>query len=92
MFLVLDILLFYIFFESILLGSLFLLLSILTMCSIMKITNLNALFKTNFTYSSQLFLFYDILFALVLKLANNILNDHMLMLIALLERSFEFLK
>lgn len=74
-FLVLDILLFYIFFESILpplfiliglfgssnkvrasfylflytlLGSLFLLLSILTMCSIMGTTDFDALSKTNF--------------------------------------------
>jgi len=78
-FLVLDLLLFYIFFESILsplfiliglfgssnkvrasfylflytlLESLFLLLSIVTMCSIMSITDFDALFKTNFIYSS----------------------------------------
>ena len=79
-FLVLDILLFYIFFESILpplflliglfgssnkvrasyyfflytlLGSLFLLLSILTMSSIMGTTDFDALFKTNFDYITQ---------------------------------------
>ena len=78
-FLVLDILLFYIFFESILpplfiliglygssnkvrasfylflytlLGSLFLLLSILTMSSIMGTTDFDALYKTNFNYST----------------------------------------
>nr|YP_010743656.1 NADH dehydrogenase subunit 4 [Diaporthe sojae]WET30402.1 NADH dehydrogenase subunit 4 [Diaporthe sojae] len=83
-FLVLDILLFYIFFESILpplflliglfgsgnkvrasfyiflytLGSsLFLLLSILTMFSIMGTTDFDALFKTNFDYTTQLFRF-----------------------------------
>ena len=83
-FLVLDILLFYIFFESILpplflligifgstnkvrasfylflytlLGSLFLLLSILTMSSIMGTTDFDALYKTNFNYSTQFFYF-----------------------------------
>src|SRR5204862_7428244 len=86
-FLVLDILLFYIFFESILpplfiliglfgssnkvrasfylflytlLGSLFLLLSILSISSIMETTDFDALYKTNFNYFTQLFLFYDI--------------------------------
>ncbi|CAG8962391.1 hypothetical protein HYFRA_00013619 [Hymenoscyphus fraxineus] len=105
-FLVLDILLFYIFFESILpplfiliglfgssnkvrasfyfflytlIGSLFLLLSILTMSSIMGTTDFDALMKTNFKYSTQLFLFYAhvesplggsiILAAIVLKLS-----------------------
>jgi NADH-ubiquinone oxidoreductase chain 4 len=80
-FLVLDILLFYIFFESILpplfiliglfgsknkvrasfylflytlFGSLFLLLSILTISSIMGTTDFDALFKTNFNYTTQL--------------------------------------
>ena len=86
-FLVLDILLFYIFFESILpplfiliglfgssnkvrasfylflytlFGSLFLLLSILSMSSIMGTTDFDGLYKTNFKYSTQLFLFYGI--------------------------------
>ena len=81
-FLVLDILLFYIFFESTLpplflliglfgsnnkvrasfylflytlFGSLFLLLAILTMSSIMGTTDFDALFKTNFDYTTQLF-------------------------------------
>src|SRR5271157_4510444 len=93
-FLVLDLLLFYIFFESILpplflligifgssnkvrasfylflytlLGSLFLLLSILTMSSIMGTTDFDALYKTNFNYSTQLFLLYGI-FRLILPL------------------------
>ncbi|KAH9806684.1 NADH dehydrogenase subunit 4 [Melampsora americana] len=83
-FMVLDILLFYIFFESILpplfiligmygssnrvrasfylflytlLGSLFLLLSILTMSSIMGSTDFDALYKANFNFTTQLFIF-----------------------------------
>lgn len=83
-FLVLDVLLFYIFFESILpplfiliglfgsservrasfylflytlLGSLFLLLSIVTMWSIIGTTDFNALYKTNFNHYTQLCLF-----------------------------------
>ncbi|KAF7846791.1 hypothetical protein BT93_L3734 [Corymbia citriodora subsp. variegata] len=98
-FLVLDILLFYIFFESILpplfiliglfgssnrvrasfylflytlLGSLFLLLSILTMSSIMGSTDFDALYKTNFNFYTQLFLFIGgsiVLAAIVLKLS-----------------------
>src|ERR1700709_1145877 len=86
-FLVLDILLFYIFFESILpplflliglfgssnkvrasfylflytlLGSLFMLLSIIVMSSIMGTTDFDALSKANFSYVTQLFLFYGI--------------------------------
>src|ERR1700687_1732189 len=84
-FLVLDILLFYIFFESILpplflligiFGStnkvrasfyLFLYLSILTMSSIMGTTDFDALYKTNFNYSTQLFLFYGIFIAFAVK-------------------------
>ena len=100
-FLVLDILFFYIFFESILpplfiliglfgssnkvrasfylfiytlLGSLYLLLSILTMCSIMGTTNLDALCKANFIYSSQLFLFYGIFIAFAVKTPTIFLN------------------
>jgi len=90
-FLVLDILLFYIFFESILpplflliglfgssnkvrasfylflytlFGSLFLLLSILTMSSIMGITDFDGLYKTNFNYSTQLLLFLGVFFCI----------------------------
>ena len=103
-FLVLDILLFYVFFESILiplflligmfgssnkvkasfylflytlLGSLFLLLAILTMSSIMGTTDYDALFKSNFSYSLQTFLFIGVvwfwksLFFLCLQLSNT---------------------
>jgi NADH-ubiquinone oxidoreductase chain 4 len=100
-FLVLDMLLFYIFFESILpplflligifgssnkvrasfylflytlLGSLFLLLSILTMSSIMGTTDFDALYKTNFNYSTQLFLFYGIFIAFAVKTPTIFLN------------------
>jgi len=104
-FLVLDILLFYIFFESILpplfiliglfgssnrvrasfylflytlLGSLFLLLSILTMSSIMGTTDFDALFKTNFNYITQLFLFYGIFIAFAVKTPTIFLNTWLL--------------
>lgn len=100
-FLVLDILLFYIFFESILpplflliglfgssnrvrasfylflytlLGSLFLLLAILTMSSIMGTTDFDALYKTNFNYFTQLFLFYGIFIAFAVKTPTIFLN------------------
>jgi len=100
-FLVLDILLFYIFFESILpplfiliglfgssnkvrasfylflytlFGSLFLLLSILSMSSIMGTTDFDALYKTNFNYSTQLFLFYGIFIAFAVKTPTIFLN------------------
>ena len=104
-FLVLDILLFYIFFESILpplfiliglygsnnrvrasfylflytlLGSLFLLLSILTMSSIMGTTDFGALYKTNFSYHTQLFLFYGIFIAFAVKTPTIFLNTWLL--------------
>jgi NADH-ubiquinone oxidoreductase chain 4 len=104
-FLVLDILLFYIFFESILpplfiliglfgssnrvrasfyfflytlLGSLFLLLSILTMSSIMGTTDFDALYKTNFNYLTQLFLFYGIFIAFAVKTPTIFLNSWLL--------------
>ena len=104
-FLVLDILLFYIFFESILpplfiliglfgssnrvrasfylflytlLGSLFLLLSILTMSSIMGTTDFDALYKTNFNYYTQLFLFYGIFIAFAVKTPTIFLNTWLL--------------
>jgi len=100
-FLVLDILLFYIFFESILpplfiliglfgssnkvrasfylflytlLGSLFLLLSILSISSIMGTTDFDALYKTNFNYSTQLYLFYGIFIAFAVKTPTIFLN------------------
>jgi len=104
-FLVLDILLFYIFFESILpplfiliglfgssnkvrasfylflytlFGSLFLLLSILAMSSIMGTTDFDALYKTNFNYSTQLYLFYGIFLAFAVKTPTIFLNTWLL--------------
>ena len=104
-FLVLDILLFYIFFESILpplfiligifgsdnrvkasfylflytlLGSLFLLLSILAMSSIMSTTDFDTLFKGNFFYITQLFLFYGIFIAFAVKTPTIFLNTWLL--------------
>ena len=104
-FLVLDILLFYIFFESILpplfiligifgsdnrvkasfylflytlLGSLFLLLSILAMSSIMSTTDFDTLFKGNFAYLTQLFLFYGIFIAFAVKTPTIFLNTWLL--------------
>jgi NADH-ubiquinone oxidoreductase chain 4 len=104
-FLVLDILLFYIFFESILpplfiliglygssnrvrasfylflytlLGSLFLLLAILTMSSLMGTTDFDALYKTNFNYITQLFLFYGIFLAFAVKTPTIFLNTWLL--------------
>jgi NADH-ubiquinone oxidoreductase chain 4 len=104
-FLVLDVLLFYIFFESILpplflliglfgsnnkvrasfyfflytlFGSLFLLLSILTMSSIMGTTDFDALFKTNFDYTTQVFLFIGIFIAFAVKTPTIFLNNWLL--------------
>lgn len=104
-FLVLDILLFYIFFESILpplflliglfgssnkvrasfyiflytlWGSLFLLLSILVMSSIMGTTDFGALFKTNFDYKTQFFLFCGIFIAFAVKTPTIFLNNWLL--------------
>ncbi len=104
-FLVLDILLYYIFFESILpplfiligilgssdrvrasfylflytlLGSLFLLLSIVSMLSIMGTTDFDALYKTNFNYFTQLFLFYGIFIAFAVKTPTIFLNTWLL--------------
>ena len=104
-FLVLDILLFYIFFESILpplfiliglfgsenkvrasfylflytlLGSLFLLLSILTISSIMATTDFDALSKSKLNYSTQLYLFYGIFIAFAVKTPTIFLNTWLL--------------
>mgnify|MGYP003773319829 CR=1 FL=1 len=104
-FLVLDILLFYIFFESILpplfiliglfgsknkvrasyylflytlWGSLFLLLSILTIYSIMGTTDFDALFKTDFDYKIQLILFLGIFLAFAVKTPTIFLNNWLL--------------
>jgi NADH-ubiquinone oxidoreductase chain 4 len=104
-FLVLDILLFYIFFEATLpplflliglfgsnnkvrasfylflytlFGSLFLLLAILTMSSIMGTTDFEALFKTNFDYTTQVFLFIGIFIAFAVKTPTIFLNNWLL--------------
>ena len=104
-FLVLDILLFYIFFESILPplflliglfgsmnkvrasfylflytlgGSLFMLLSILTISSIMGTTDFDALSKANFNYITQLFLFYGIFISFAVKTPTIFLNTWLL--------------
>jgi len=104
-FLVLDILLFYVFFESILpplflliglfgssnkvrasfylflytlIGSLFMLLSILVMSSIMGTTDFDALFKANFSYTTQVFLFYGIFIAFAVKTPVIFLNTWLL--------------
>ena len=104
-FLVLDILLFYIFFESILpplflligmfgssnkvrasfylflytlLGSLFLLISIIAMLCLMGSTDFDALYKTNFNYSTQLFLFYGVFIAFAVKTPTIFLNTWLL--------------
>jgi NADH-ubiquinone oxidoreductase chain 4 len=100
-FMVLDIFLFYVFFESILpplfvliglfgsknrvrasfylflytlLGSLFLLLSILSIYSIMGITDFDSLYKTNFNYYTQIFLFCGIFIAFAVKTPVIFLN------------------
>ena len=104
-FLVLDILLFYIFFESILapifvliglygssekvratfyfflytlLGSLFMLLSIITMLSIIGSTDFDLLSKANFLHNTQLFIFYGIFFAFAVKTPVIYLNSWLL--------------
>jgi NADH-ubiquinone oxidoreductase chain 4 len=104
-FLVLDILLFYIFFESTLpplfiliglfgssnrvsasfylflytlLGSLFLLLSILSILSIMSTTDYDGLNKSNFLYLTQLFLFYGVFIAFAVKTPIIFLNTWLL--------------
>jgi NADH-ubiquinone oxidoreductase chain 4 len=104
-FMALDIMLFYIFFESILpplfiligmygsdnkvtasyylflytlWGSLFLLLSILTTSSIMGSTDLDTLFKVNFEYTTQIFLFIGIFIAFAVKTPTIFLNNWLL--------------
>ncbi len=104
-FLVLDILLFYIFFESVLpplfiliglfgsknkvrasyyfflytlWGSLFLLLSILTMYSIMGTTDFDALFKADFNYKTQIIIFSGIFIAFAVKTPTIFLNNWLL--------------
>jgi len=104
-FLTLDTLLFYIFFESTLpplflliglygsnnkvrasyyiflyklLGSLFLLLSILTTYSLMGTTDFDALFKNNFNYITQIFLFIGVFIAFAVKTPTIFLNNWLL--------------
>jgi NADH-ubiquinone oxidoreductase chain 4 len=101
-FLVLDILLFYIFFESILpplflliglygsdnkvraslylflytlFGSLFLLLAIIAMYSLMGTTDLEALYKSNITNQIQMYLFIGIFIAFAVKTPVIFLNN-----------------
>ena len=68
---------FYLFLYT-LLGSLFLLLSILTMSSIMGTTDFDALYKTNFNYSTQIILFYGIFIAFAVKTPTIFLNTWLL--------------
>ena len=68
---------FYLFLYT-LLGSLFLLLSILTMSSIMGTTDFDALYKTNFNFYTQLFLFYGIFIAFAVKTPTIFLNTWLL--------------
>ena len=104
-FIVLDFLLFYIFFESTLpplflliglfgskdkvrasfylflytlWGSLFLLLSIITLSSFLSNTDFNFLFKTNINYIIQLFLFCGIFLAFAVKTPTIFLNNWLL--------------
>ena len=57
---------FYLFLYT-LFGSLFLLLSILAMFSIMSATDYDTLFKGYFSYLTQLYLFYGIFIAFAIK-------------------------
>ena len=104
-FMALDIMLFYIFFESILpplfiligifgsdnkvnasyylflytlWGSLFLLLSILSTSSTMGSTDFDTLFKLNFEYKTQIFLFVGIFIAFAVKTPTIFLNNWLL--------------
>jgi NADH-ubiquinone oxidoreductase chain 4 len=104
-FMVLDVLMFYIFFESILaplfiliglfgssakirasfyfflytfLGSLFMLLSIITMQSLIGCTDMGVLYKTNFLYITQVFMFIGIFIAFAVKTPTIYLNSWLL--------------
>lgn len=68
---------FYLFLYT-LLGSLFLLLSILTMMSKIGTSDFNILFKNNFDYYIQLFLFYGIFIAFAVKTPTIFLNTWLL--------------
>src|SRR5256885_1600162 len=65
----------YVLFLYTLLGSLFLLLSILSISSIMGTTDFDALFKNNLNYYTQLFLFYGIIIAFAVKTPTIFLNS-----------------
>lgn len=102
---VLDILMFYIFFESILaplfvligffgstdklrasfyfflytfLGSLFMLLSIITVSSLTGCTDMSIIYKTDYTYITQVFLFLGIFIAFAVKTPVIFLNSWLL--------------
>ena len=68
---------FYLFLYT-LLGSLFMLLAILTMSSTMGFTDFDALYKTNFSYYVQLFLFAGIFIAFAVKTPVIFLNTWLL--------------
>jgi NADH-ubiquinone oxidoreductase chain 4 len=59
-------------------GSLFLLLAILTMSSLMGTTDFDALFKGNLNYSTQMFLFIGIFIAFAIKTPTIFLNSWLL--------------
>lgn len=60
------------------LGSLFLLLAILTMSSLMGTTDFDALFKACFNHSTQMFLFYGIFFSFAIKTPTIFVNTWLL--------------
>jgi len=68
---------FYLFLYT-LLGSLFMLLSIITILSLIGITDFDVLSKTNFEYLTQLFLFYGIFIAFAVKTPVIYLNNWLL--------------
>ena len=68
---------FYLFLYT-LLGSLFLLLSILVMSSKIGTSNFNILYKNNFDYYLQLFMFYGIFIAFAVKTPTIFLNTWLL--------------
>lgn len=68
---------FYLFLYT-LLGSLFLLISILSMFSIMGTTDFDALYKMNFNYYTQIFLFCGIFMAFAVKTPTIFLNTWLL--------------
>jgi NADH-ubiquinone oxidoreductase chain 4 len=65
---------FYLFLYT-LLGSLFMLLSIIVMSSIMGTTDFDVLFKTNFKFITQIFLFIGIFIAFAVKTPTIFLNN-----------------